>query len=205
MPSNLSKKIEASPDCQTEVVIRQWLVVFGGLFQRELTELLIGTYCEALSDLTPTEIALGCKGAIKRLKFFPTPAEIRECLGIARANSKPELRPRLPVWEPETPEDLVAREEALDKIRELAGKNISGEPVLTYTLCPKHSPEKSAFLTEGQEALAKHRPEVIAATEKTVAQFMERFLPGKKPVAETDGSTGMERGPAVSPRSGLIQ
>jgi hypothetical protein len=160
--------------------------VFSQVYRQETTEAGVWAFREALADLSAAELDLACREAIKRLKFFPTPAEIRECLTTARENLRPIPQSVLPPWEEETPEDVAAREEALEKLRELASKKIPGRtgPGPDYTLCPKHSSEKSALLAEGQQIFAKHNPEVIAATENVVAKFMERFSPGQKAITK---------------------
>jgi hypothetical protein len=99
-------------------------MVFSQLYRQEATEAAVWAYREALGDLTSEEIESGCREAIRRLKFFPNPAEIRECLAIARANATPkQVRPALPEAEEETAEDRAARELALAKLREIAGRN----------------------------------------------------------------------------------
>jgi hypothetical protein len=102
----------------------RWLIIFSQLYRQEATEAAVWAYGEALGDLTSGEIDRGCREAIRRLKFFPNPAEIRECLEIARANAKPKQALRaLPEVEEETAEDREARELAFAKIREIVGRN----------------------------------------------------------------------------------
>ena len=48
-----------------------------------MTPRLLTLFCEALSDLTPQEVELGFREASKRLKFFPTTAEIRGLMEAA--------------------------------------------------------------------------------------------------------------------------
>jgi hypothetical protein len=99
-------------------------MVFSQLYRQEATEAAVWAYREALADLSPGEIDRGCREAIRSLKFFPNPAEIRECLEIARANTKPKQALRaLPEVEEETDEDREARELAFAKIREIVGRN----------------------------------------------------------------------------------
>ena len=99
-------------------------MVFSQLYRQEATEAAVWAYREALGDLTSGEIDRGCREAIRRLKFFPNPAEIRECLAIARANAKPKQASlALSEADEETPEDRAAREVALAKLREIAGRD----------------------------------------------------------------------------------
>lgn len=44
---------------------------------------VLSLFCEALADLTPREVDLGFRECAKRLKFFPTPADVREALNVA--------------------------------------------------------------------------------------------------------------------------
>jgi hypothetical protein len=61
-----------------ELVIRKWLVVFGTLFNREITPFLIGSWCELLSGLSVPQIEQGCKQIAKTWTFshFPTPGAV---------------------------------------------------------------------------------------------------------------------------------
>lgn len=77
MPSSEIEKTSASPASTTEAVIRKWLVVFGSLFGRDMSELLIASWCELLSDLVPEVVEQACRRAAETCKFFPTPADVR--------------------------------------------------------------------------------------------------------------------------------
>ena len=62
--------------------IGMWLLRLCALHPNmNLTPSLVETYWDALSDLMPDEIDLAFGEAIKQIKFWPKPAEIRGCLG----------------------------------------------------------------------------------------------------------------------------
>jgi hypothetical protein len=59
------------------------LALLGELYRQELTPLATIAYQEALRDLSIEAMNAGFKEAIKRCKFLPTPAEIRDEANIA--------------------------------------------------------------------------------------------------------------------------
>jgi len=83
----LSVATSQQPDSQIEKVVRKWLVVFGSLFQREITPLLIGAWCELLADLDARMLEKACAEAARTCRFFPSPGEIRALLKQAESNS----------------------------------------------------------------------------------------------------------------------
>jgi hypothetical protein len=76
----LSKpKTSPPPDsAPTELIVRKWLVVFGSLFNREITPLLVATWCELLGHLTPEQAESGLKQIADSWTFshFPTPGAV---------------------------------------------------------------------------------------------------------------------------------
>jgi hypothetical protein len=76
----LSKReTSLQPDsAPTELIVRKWLVAFGSLFNREITPLLIATWSEMLSPLTPEQADRGCMEIAKSWTFahFPTPGAV---------------------------------------------------------------------------------------------------------------------------------
>lgn len=73
------QKIESPPDSRSiEVAVRKWLVVFGTLFNREITPFLIGSWCEVLAPLSPEQIERGCMETARSWTFahFPTPGAV---------------------------------------------------------------------------------------------------------------------------------
>ena len=94
----------------------KWLVIFSQVYRQEITEPAVWAFREALADLSDSEVELACREVIKRVKFFPTPADVRECLATARSNIQPVKRLLLP--EPEqTEEERAACAEARTNFR----------------------------------------------------------------------------------------
>src|ERR1700752_2655370 len=79
MHAILKQEIEPLQDSRpTELLIRKWLVIFGSLFNREITPLLIGTWCQLLSGLPAVQVEQGCEQIAKTWTFnhFPTPGAV---------------------------------------------------------------------------------------------------------------------------------
>ena len=55
--------------------------------------MIVWAYREALKDLTVAELERGCADALKRIKFVPTPAEIRDC--VEKTRPAPQFAPAL--------------------------------------------------------------------------------------------------------------
>jgi hypothetical protein len=75
-----NREILSRPDSglSTEMVVRKWLVALGSLCGREITPLLISTWCEVLSTLTPGQADQGFRELVKSWTFahFPTPGAV---------------------------------------------------------------------------------------------------------------------------------
>lgn len=74
-----NREILPQPDsAQTDLVVRKWLVAFGSLFNREITPLMISTWCELLASLAPEQADRGCTEIAKSWTFshFPTPGAV---------------------------------------------------------------------------------------------------------------------------------
>ena len=79
MQALLKPETELQQDSRsTELLIRKWLVIFGSLFNREITPFLIGIWCELLSGLSAAQIEQGCEQVAKTWTFnhFPTPGVV---------------------------------------------------------------------------------------------------------------------------------
>ena len=86
MPSNAIAKISESPASELrKSAISKWLVKFCAIFGKELTPLLIATWCEALSDLSIEAINAACLQAERIAEFFPSPGFIRKQISHADA------------------------------------------------------------------------------------------------------------------------
>jgi hypothetical protein len=86
MPQKSIAEISQRPVSQTERVVRKWIVVFGSLFLREITPLLVSSWCELLGDLPAALVEAACAQVAKTCRFFPAPGEIRA--QIDQAESK---------------------------------------------------------------------------------------------------------------------
>jgi hypothetical protein len=75
-----NREILSRPDSSlsTEMVVRKWLVAMGSLYGRKITPLLIATWCEMLSPLTPGQAEQGFRELVKSCTFahFPSPGAI---------------------------------------------------------------------------------------------------------------------------------
>jgi hypothetical protein len=80
MQAHSNREILSLPDSglSTEMVVRKWLVAMGSLYAREITPLLIATWCEMLSPLTPGQAEQGFRELVKSWTFahFPSPAAV---------------------------------------------------------------------------------------------------------------------------------
>jgi hypothetical protein len=172
MGTMAANPIEQEPRPQqlssTSSALAKWLMVFSQLYRQEATEAAVWAYREALADLTPGEIDRGCREAIRRLKFFPNPAEIRECLTIARANAKPKQLPALPEAQEESAEDREARELALATLREIAGRN-DLERIAANPSEQELQRRARAQKRRVEEWASAHRSELSANQAETVA------------------------------------
>lgn len=74
---------ERLPPISGVELIKKRLLQLAETYQRQMTREMVLGYVEALDDFTPNEIDLAFREAVKRCKFFPNPAEIRECLNVA--------------------------------------------------------------------------------------------------------------------------
>jgi hypothetical protein len=98
--------------------IRKWADTFPS---HAITEIQIGTYIEALSDLTEAQLEAACREVTKSAEQFPKPAHIRAAL--RRLEAVPRSRPNY-LDEPVLPASERWGEEeqsASDKLRAQIG------------------------------------------------------------------------------------
>lgn len=86
-----------------------------------VTKVQIAGYVEALDDLTPEQIEIGCRKATRTATQFPKPGHIREALSLSKIGDgeSPCVRPAY-LDEPQTiltPEDQKACDEYGAKLR----------------------------------------------------------------------------------------
>lgn len=72
-----SKQSKTSPE-----VVADWLSVYAMVYREEYQEELILAYLEALKELKPGLLHQAFLHAMKRSRFRPTPAEVRESFAI---------------------------------------------------------------------------------------------------------------------------
>jgi|SRR5712664_986259 len=85
---------EASKPLKTfSDIVADWLSVYATVYREEVTEELTLAYSEALKDIRPILLHRAFLHALKRCKFRPTPAEVRESFEIV-AQSAGGNRPK---------------------------------------------------------------------------------------------------------------
>jgi hypothetical protein len=62
----------------TSTILREWVVKFASLAEKEVSKPFIALWCEALSDLEPEWIDFACRKYMRSMKFLPKPGDIRE-------------------------------------------------------------------------------------------------------------------------------
>ena len=105
------------PSSELTDVVADWLTVYGKVWREEITEELVLAYNLALSGLLANLVHQACLECLKREKFRPVPAVIRE--QVAKLRESNEL-PRLPE-EAEEPTD-AERTEGRKRLREIMAK-----------------------------------------------------------------------------------
>lgn len=92
------------------LVLERWFQKWGDAFpSHEITKLQVATYTEALDDLTPEQLEIGCREATRKAEQFPKPGHIRSALYAAGVDEQRHERPKYLDEAPLTPEE---REEA---------------------------------------------------------------------------------------------
>ncbi len=86
------------------------IALLGDVFGEDLGELRIAAYLEATSSLSLPRLEFAVREAVKTLKFFPKPVELRE---LAIRMPGPKQPPK------ELPEKITPPEEAKKKLREI--------------------------------------------------------------------------------------
>jgi hypothetical protein len=84
------------PSRTSSDVIAVWLKRYATVYREELNEELILAYVESLKELPPELLHQAFLRAMKRSKFRPTPAEVRESFN-AVMERQPRNRPKYPI------------------------------------------------------------------------------------------------------------
>lgn len=93
------------------LVLTKWFRKWGDAFpSHEVTKLQVATYLEALDDLTPAQLEIGCKEATRTAEQFPKPGHIRAALYSVGFD---EQRHERPSYLDEPPISAEEREEAV--------------------------------------------------------------------------------------------
>jgi hypothetical protein len=71
---------------ESEQLLREWIVKFAEIAERELTSVWVDLWVEALRDLEPEWIEFGCRAYLRSMKFFPKPGDIRELIELEKEN-----------------------------------------------------------------------------------------------------------------------
>jgi hypothetical protein len=99
---------EASKPLKTfSGIVADWLNVYAAAYREEVTEELTLAYLEALKDIRPILLHQAFLHALKRCKFRPTPAEVRESFEIV-AQQAGGNRPKYLDEPPLSPEEREA-------------------------------------------------------------------------------------------------
>ncbi len=97
---------------QSALVLSKWFEKWLDAFPSHgVTTLQQLVYLEALDDLTPNQIELGCREATRTAEVFPKPGHIRNALKKVQSNDVQVLGPPLLEYDPPTPEEKAEREE----------------------------------------------------------------------------------------------
>lgn len=88
-------------------IVADWLSVYATVYREEVTEELTLAYSEALRDIRPMFLHRAFLHAMKRLKFRPTPAEVRESFELIAQESVGN-RPKYLDEAPTPPEEREA-------------------------------------------------------------------------------------------------
>lgn len=95
---------------KSAVVLTRWFRKWSDSFpSHDVTKLQMATYLEALDDLTPEQLEIGCREATRKAEQFPKPGHIRSALYAAGVDEQRHERPKYLDEAPLTPEE---REEA---------------------------------------------------------------------------------------------
>lgn len=74
----LKNEIAEMPKKSPVYSVEEWLQILAANFNRDLSELQLMAYREALKDLTPEQAHQACSRALLECKFMPPVAELRE-------------------------------------------------------------------------------------------------------------------------------
>lgn len=95
---------------KSAVVLTRWFRKWSDSFpSHDVTKLQMATYLEALDDLTPGQLEIGCREATRTAEQFPKPGHIRSALYAAGVDEQRHERPKYLDEKPLTAEE---REEA---------------------------------------------------------------------------------------------
>lgn len=133
-----------------EQVLSSWIKKWTDLFpSHEVTQTQILTYIEALDDLTPEQINIGCREATRTAEQFPKPGHIRK----AYLQSNDEQRHERPDYLDEIPseEEQTARAQWREYYRRLEVTKLVEAPKIPRQFLPVRSiqAQKAALREKG--------------------------------------------------------
>lgn len=145
-----AQRLLTMPSSEFSDCLGKWMLVFNRVYRQPMTDVTIWAYRETLADLTPEELERGCREAMKRTKFTPTPAEIRE-YGVLPAPEIPALK--APVDPPLTAEEA---RDFLAKLKQdvpcLSNESIRSDGIVIVT-----DAMRAQAKAKNQEALKRFR------------------------------------------------
>lgn len=161
------------------LVLTRWFQKWGDAFpSHEVTKLQMGTYLEALDDLTPDELDIGCREATRTAEQFPKPGHIRSALYTCFHGAQRLERPAYLDEPPTSAEDRAAGEEFSRALKKtLAKKDTEMNSSPTW---PVHSS------TNIDKQLAEYQTWLEAQAAKEAADRKAGFSPDWSPRTEVE-------------------
>jgi hypothetical protein len=71
------KRISGPPASSSTETVRKWLVKFGSTHDKEISDLMIACWCEALADLPTELLEEAFLRTMRSCSFFPKPVDVR--------------------------------------------------------------------------------------------------------------------------------
>src|SRR5262249_20081332 len=112
------------------LALEPWFLKWSDAFpSHAVTAMQIGTYAEALDDLTPSQLELGCREATRTAEVFPKPGHIRKALEAVDDSGRDEsyAGPRAVQYETVSQEERDSALEFSRKLREVLEAQDSAE------------------------------------------------------------------------------
>ena len=124
MDTNLSMNADADSRKKRlgklAIVLERWFLKWSDAFpSHPVTKIQLGTYLEALDDLTPEQLELGCREATRHAEQFPKPGHIRKAWCESGFDEQRHERPAYldePRMSPEEREEAARYSQAMREL-----------------------------------------------------------------------------------------